>query len=314
MNVLTLGARVIGPEPAYECAVAFLGATFSGEARHRAGSARSSRSRPRRADWPGNLPVRAAYHEQPTRRCEAMRHGPITIRSRTRAYPSEVTMTDPTSIATAPARFSLGDAAAAYDAAVERARDEDWATRLFDRDVTLWSSDERVQARSPTGSAGSMPRRISPTTSPRSRDSATRSSTEGFTHVVVAGMGGSSLAPGCPPPDVRERRTATRSCASSTRRIRPTSRPTLDDLDPLRTLTIIATKSGTTTEPNAFLADAWERDHDALDAIEHHPYEGRAASSSRSPTRTRASTRSPTTTTSARSSSTRPTSAAGTRR
>ena len=35
MNVLTLGARVIGPEPAYECAVAFLGARFSGEARHR---------------------------------------------------------------------------------------------------------------------------------------------------------------------------------------------------------------------------------------------------------------------------------------
>ena len=35
MNVLTLGARVIGPEPAFECAVAFVGATFSGEARHR---------------------------------------------------------------------------------------------------------------------------------------------------------------------------------------------------------------------------------------------------------------------------------------
>jgi len=35
MNVLTLGARVIGPEPAYECAVAFLAATFSGEPRHR---------------------------------------------------------------------------------------------------------------------------------------------------------------------------------------------------------------------------------------------------------------------------------------
>jgi ribose 5-phosphate isomerase B len=34
MNVLTLGARVVGPEPAYECAVAFLGARFSGEARH----------------------------------------------------------------------------------------------------------------------------------------------------------------------------------------------------------------------------------------------------------------------------------------
>ena len=35
MNVLTLGARVIWPEPAFECAVAFLAATFSGEPRHR---------------------------------------------------------------------------------------------------------------------------------------------------------------------------------------------------------------------------------------------------------------------------------------
>jgi ribose 5-phosphate isomerase B len=35
MNVLTLGARVIGTAPAFECVVAFMGATFSGEARHR---------------------------------------------------------------------------------------------------------------------------------------------------------------------------------------------------------------------------------------------------------------------------------------
>jgi ribose 5-phosphate isomerase B len=35
MNILTLGARVIGPEPAYECLVAYLGASFSGEPRHR---------------------------------------------------------------------------------------------------------------------------------------------------------------------------------------------------------------------------------------------------------------------------------------
>jgi ribose 5-phosphate isomerase B len=34
MNVLTLGARVIGPEPAVECSLAFLGATFTGEPRH----------------------------------------------------------------------------------------------------------------------------------------------------------------------------------------------------------------------------------------------------------------------------------------
>jgi ribose 5-phosphate isomerase B len=35
MNVLTLGSRVIGPELAFECAQAFLKATFSGEPRHR---------------------------------------------------------------------------------------------------------------------------------------------------------------------------------------------------------------------------------------------------------------------------------------
>ena len=35
MNILTLGSRVIGPEPAWEAVVAFLGARFSGEARHR---------------------------------------------------------------------------------------------------------------------------------------------------------------------------------------------------------------------------------------------------------------------------------------
>ena len=35
MNILTLGSRVIGPEPAWECVVAFLTARFSGEERHR---------------------------------------------------------------------------------------------------------------------------------------------------------------------------------------------------------------------------------------------------------------------------------------
>ncbi len=35
MNVLTLGARVVGAEPALECALAFLAASFSGEPRHR---------------------------------------------------------------------------------------------------------------------------------------------------------------------------------------------------------------------------------------------------------------------------------------
>ncbi len=35
MNVLCLGARILGPEPAWECVVAFAEARFSGEPRHR---------------------------------------------------------------------------------------------------------------------------------------------------------------------------------------------------------------------------------------------------------------------------------------
>ena len=35
MNVITLGARVIGVEPALECSLAFLGAVFSGDPRHK---------------------------------------------------------------------------------------------------------------------------------------------------------------------------------------------------------------------------------------------------------------------------------------
>jgi ribose 5-phosphate isomerase B len=35
LNVLCLGARVVGPEPAFECVRAFLDARFSGEPRHR---------------------------------------------------------------------------------------------------------------------------------------------------------------------------------------------------------------------------------------------------------------------------------------
>ncbi len=79
MNVLTLGARVIGPEPAYECAVAFIGASFSGEERHRAGSARSSPSKPRRADSAGK-PARPRGRTMSSRHAAARQCG--TDRSR----------------------------------------------------------------------------------------------------------------------------------------------------------------------------------------------------------------------------------------
>ena len=54
-------------------------------------------------------------------------------------------MTEPTSTSVRAPGFALGDAQGAYDAVVEQARADEWATRLFDRDVTLWSDDPAVQ-------------------------------------------------------------------------------------------------------------------------------------------------------------------------
>jgi glucose-6-phosphate isomerase len=185
-------------------------------------------------------------------------------------------MTEPASVATTPARLSLGESGQAYEAAVTRARDETWATRLFDRDVTLWSSDPRVQAE--------IAERLGWLDAPvhfGDRIAGLEGFgdavvAEGFTTAVVAGMGGSSLAP-----DVLNRTFGTQEGYLSLRILDSTDpayvAATLDDLDPLRTMTIIASKSGTTVEPSAFLATTWKRTEDALEAIRHHTYEGTGA-------------------------------------
>ena len=54
-------------------------------------------------------------------------------------------MTDSASTTIDAPRFALGDGTAAFAAAVERARSEDWVNRIFARDATLWSSDQRAQ-------------------------------------------------------------------------------------------------------------------------------------------------------------------------
>ncbi len=184
-------------------------------------------------------------------------------------------MTDPVSINSA-APLSLGDGSAAYNAAVERARSEEWATRLFDRDVTLWSTDPGVGA--------AIAERLGWLDAPAHFAERTAALEgfgdaivdEGYTTVVVAGMGGSSLAP-----DVLHRTFGSQPGYPALRILDSTDpafvATTLDDLDPLRTLVLIASKSGTTTEANAFLAEAWARAHAALDAVGHHTYENPGA-------------------------------------
>ena len=184
-------------------------------------------------------------------------------------------MTDPASTATTPARLSLGESGPAYEAAVERARDETWATRLFDRDATLWSSDPRVQA-AIAERLGWLDAPVHFTRSDRRpRGLRRRRRGRGLHDRGRRRHGRQQPRAGRPAPDVRDARTATSACASSTRPTRPTSRRRSTTSTRSRTLTIIASKSGTTTEPNAFLADDLEaRPKTRSRPSGHHTYEG----------------------------------------
>ncbi|HEX9043802.1 MAG TPA: hypothetical protein VF802_02145 [Candidatus Limnocylindrales bacterium] len=152
---------------------------------------------------------------------------------------------------------------AAYEAAVRVAVDERWVERLADRDPSLWSHDARVQAE--------IGDRLGWLDAPRHFADQTASletfgdeaRENGFTAAIVAGMGGSSLAPfvlrqtfGTSPDwlDVRVLDSTDPAAVSAI----------VDDLDPLTSLFIVATKSGTTTEPLAFQADAYARIEAAL--------------------------------------------------
>ena len=167
-------------------------------------------------------------------------------------------MTDPASTETDAPRLALGEAGPAYTAAVERARTEDWVNRLFARDATLWSTDPRVQA--------TILERLGWLDAPDHFTERTAGLEgfgdavleEGYTTAIVAGMGGSSLAP-----DVLHRTFGSLDGYLALRVLDSTDpsyvAATLDDLDPLRTLVLVASKSGTTTEPIAYLLDAWSR-------------------------------------------------------
>jgi hypothetical protein len=181
---------------------------------------------------------------------------------------AEATMTDPGSFADHAPDLALGAAEPAYWAVVDEARERRWANRLFDRDVSLWTSDDAVAATIADrlgwlDAPEHFTQRI-----PGLEGFGDGIVEAGFTTVVVAGMGGSSLAP-----DVLHRTFGSQDGYLDLRLLDSTDpeavSAALDDLDPLTTLVIIASKSGSTTEPNAFLAVAWEHAHAALDARDH---------------------------------------------
>jgi glucose-6-phosphate isomerase len=151
------------------------------------------------------------------------------------------------------------------DELTTNAQDERWAERLFDRDTSLWTDDPDVAA----GIADRLGWLDAP-----AHFAVQAAALEGFGDgvretgfdtAVVMGMGGSSLAP-----DVFHRTFGTTEDYLDLR-ILDSADPAavgavVDDLDPLETLWIVASKSGTTTEPLAFLADAWSRVEAELEA------------------------------------------------
>jgi transaldolase/glucose-6-phosphate isomerase len=185
-------------------------------------------------------------------------------------------MTDPVSSAVLIPTLALGDASAAYQAVVDEARDDEWANRLFAHDTSLWTDDPTVAA-AIADRLGWLEAPAEFTDRIPSLEAFGDAIVDaGFTTAVVAGMGGSSLAP-----DVLHRTFGSAEGYLDLRILDSTDpdavSAVLDDLDPLRTLVIVASKSGTTVEPNAFLAAAWQRATTALERVPHHAYENAGA-------------------------------------
>jgi transaldolase/glucose-6-phosphate isomerase len=156
-------------------------------------------------------------------------------------------------------------AQAALTALIERANAERWADRLFDRDTSLWTADPDVAA-DITDRLGWLDLPAHFTLQAAALEGFGDGLVEaGFTTAVVMGMGGSSLAP-----DVLRRTFGTAEGYLELRVLDSTDPvavgAVMDDLDPLATLWIVASKSGTTTEPLAFLAEAWSRVEAELEA------------------------------------------------
>ena len=179
-------------------------------------------------------------------------------------------MTDSNSSGSLALDLTLRDAK--LEAALAQARalavSEDWADRAIGRrDPTVWSSEEVVQRAIATRLGWlEAPFHFADETG-ELKAFAEALHEEGFTTAVLGGMGGSSLAPA-----LLAHVFGTAPGATPVRVLDSTDpaavAATLDDLDPVRTLFIVSTKSGTTAESLSFQAYQWERTAEALKAVD----------------------------------------------
>jgi glucose-6-phosphate isomerase len=148
---------------------------------------------------------------------------------------------------------------AALAAACATAVKDSWADRAIGRrDPSVWS-DQDVTQRAISTRLGWLeaPFHFADLLAPL-RTFAADARAAGFTTAVLGGMGGSSLAPA-----LLAHVFGTAEDGMEVRVLDSTDpaavAATLDDLDPLTTLFIVSTKSGTTAESLSFQAYQWER-------------------------------------------------------
>ncbi len=151
---------------------------------------------------------------------------------------------------------SLGGHAGAVAARLSRWQDEEAVARLWAQDRTLWAADPAPEIADRLGWL-TLPDAMRPEV-PALEAFAAEVAAAGITHVVLLGMGGSSLAP-----EVFARTFAPRPgypvllVLDSTH---PGAVQAVDEqADPATTLFVVSSKSGTTIEPNSFLAHCWAR-------------------------------------------------------
>ncbi|MEX2547028.1 MAG: glucose-6-phosphate isomerase [Chloroflexota bacterium] len=147
------------------------------------------------------------------------------------------------------------------DRTLARALAEDWANRLWARDTSLWTDDERV--------ADLISNRLGWLDLPQTfgerveelQAFAEGVRASGLTAAVVCGMGGSSLAP-----EVCAISLPLGEAGIPVRVLDSTDpiavRAASTASDPASTLYLIASKSGTTTETLSFLAQFWQLEDD----------------------------------------------------
>ncbi|HVA32649.1 MAG TPA: bifunctional transaldolase/phosoglucose isomerase [Candidatus Baltobacteraceae bacterium] len=148
--------------------------------------------------------------------------------------------------------FTLGPSQPHYDAAIEKVAAADALKRIWSHDATLWSSDPD-QVAIVKKSLGWLDIQQRMLESVPMLDSFGRDAAEHFDFAVVCGMGGSSLAPDIladtfgQEDEYPQLYVLDSTCPQQIRELEEKIRIP-------QTLFIISSKSGTTTEPNAFYA------------------------------------------------------------